>query len=83
MSAIIEQVLQLSREEKLELLHALEADLQNDDETLEEDDLSKEQWGEIFMREKMLESGEMKGIDTEEFDDFLNNRRNAVQGNKG
>ncbi len=72
MSAIIEQVLQLPREEKLELLHALQDDLQWEEETLEEGDLSKEEWAEIYRRERMLESGETGVMTLDEFKQKLN-----------
>jgi len=46
---------------------------------LKEDDLSKEQWAEIYRREKMLESGEMKWMNEEEFNDLLNKKKNVIQ----
>lgn len=67
MSTIIEEVLQLPWEEKLELLHALQEDLEHGNETQGQDDLSKDQWDEIFRREKMLESGDMKAVGADEF----------------
>jgi len=82
MSTIKEEVLKLPREEKIDLLHTLQEDLQWDDGLLEEDELSKEQWAEIKRREEMIERGEAKWIGTEEFDTFLKERRNAIQGNK-
>lgn len=38
-----------------------------DDKELAEDDLSKEEWAEIYRREKMLESGEVGSISLADF----------------
>lgn len=83
MSTIKETVLALPREEKVALLHALQEDLEWDDDVLEDNELAKEDWDEIRRREKMIENGEMKWITTEEFDSFLKERRDAIQRNKG
>lgn len=74
----MEAVLQLPREEKIELLLALREDLEWEDEQLEEDDLSKEEWVEIYKREKMLESGEAGVMTLEEFRTKVNTFQHDV-----
>jgi len=74
----METVLQLPREEKIELLHALQDDLEGDDNELKEDDLSKEEWAELYRREKMLESGEATLMTMDEFTKKLNALQNDL-----
>jgi hypothetical protein len=78
MSSVMEAVLKLPREEKIELLHALQEDLQWDDDVLEEDDLTKEEWAEITRREKMLENGGAGFMTMNEFTKRLNDLKNDV-----
>lgn len=78
MSTIKETVLALPREEKVELLHALQEDLQWDDDVLEDDDLTKEEWAEIHRREQMIENGEAGLMTLDEFTQKLNALRNEI-----
>jgi hypothetical protein len=83
MGTLKEEVLKLPREEKIDLIYALKQDVGWDDDAEEEEELSPEDWAELKRREKMDDNGEMKWISTEEFDNFLKERRNAIQSNKG
>ncbi len=70
--------MKLPKEEKIKLYHALQDDLEADDNVLREDELSPEQWIEINKRVADIESGSAKLISKEELDDFLKERRHGL-----
>lgn len=74
MSTIIEQALQLSREEKLELYFALQEDL--DEEAGEE--LTKEQWEEIEKRYKDIKNETSQFMSGDEFLSKLHTLQNEL-----
>lgn len=78
MNTIIEQVLQLPKEEKLELYFALQEDLDNE---LEQDELTKEQWEQLNEISQQLEDGSIKKISEEEMMDFLKKRKHGLSSN--
>ena len=80
MNTIIEQALQLPKEEKMELYYALQEDL--DDELEDNDELTKEQWEEIKRRQRSIEDGTAKFISGDEFLSKLNNLRNELRSKR-
>lgn len=79
MNTLKEEVLKLPREEKIELFAALKKDLESgDNDVVQEDDLSREEWAEMYRREKMLENGETKAITAEELDAFLKEKSSTT-----
>ena len=77
MQNIIEEVLKLSKEEKMKLYQALQEDLEEN--VLHEDELTQDQWIELNKRIGDIESGKAKLISRGELEEFLKNRRNAIQ----
>ncbi len=75
MLTITEEILRLPRDEKLEILHTLQENLQNDDDILENEKMPEEVMTEVKRRMAMIETGEAKWIDKEELIDFLKQRR--------
>ncbi len=80
MNTIIEQALQLPKEEKLELYFALQEDLDN--EQLEGDELTKEQWEEIQQRYKNIEDDASQFMSGDEFLLKLNVLRNELRSKR-
>ncbi len=78
MNSVIEEALKLSREEKIALYYQLQEDLDFEDEALQEDDLTPEQWKELNKREEAIKNGTMKMITRDEFNEFLNKRRHGL-----
>lgn len=78
MNTIIEQALQLPKEEKLELYFALQEDLNND---LDEDELTKEQWEQLNEISQQIENGSIKKISEEEMMMFLKKRKHGLSSN--
>ena len=69
MNTIIEQALQLPKEEKLELYYALQENL---DEEVGEEELTKEQWEEVEKRYNDIESDPSQFMSGDEFTKKLN-----------
>lgn len=74
MNTIIEQALQLPKEEKIELYNALKDEL----DEYSEDELTKEQWEELEKRQQSIEDGTAKFISGDEFLNKLQNLRNEL-----
>lgn len=79
MSTIIEQALQLPKEEKLELYYALQEDL---DEEVGEEELTKEQWEEVEKRYKDIENDASQFISGDEFLNKLDTLRNELRSKR-
>ncbi len=80
MNNIIEAAMKLPKEEKIKLYHALQEELEMDDE-LHEDDLTPEQWEELKRREQLIKEGKVKWLSRKDLNNFLRERRNALQNN--
>lgn len=78
MNAIIEQALQLPKEEKLELFYALQESL---DDEIEGDELTKEQWQQLNEISKQIDDGSIKKISEEEMMMFLKQRKHGLSSN--
>jgi len=78
MHALIEEILKLSRDEKIEILHWLQENVANCDNMPKKEGLSEEILAELKGRELLDETGEVKWIAKEELFDFLKQTRNAT-----
>lgn len=81
MSTLIEEALNLSKEEKIKLYYALQEDLGYDDNILAEEELTSEQWTELDKRTKDAESGTSVSLLLEEFKKQMNENVDAIRSN--
>ena len=75
MNTIIEQALQLPKEEKLELYYALQENL---DEEAGEEELTKEQWKQLNDITEQIDKGTIKKISELEMMTLMKQKRNGL-----
>ncbi len=81
MDSLIELALKLPAEEKIKLYHALQEDLDLEDEILSEPELSAKQWKEMNKRISDIDSGKSKMITVKEFKEKMEIKINELRGN--
>ncbi len=77
MFIIKEDILKLPRDEKIEILHSLQEDLENGDFHGNEG-VSEEIWAEVRRREAMVANGETVWVSKEEIVDFVKQKIDAL-----
>ena len=80
---ILDDVLKLSKKEKVKLYYALQEDLDLEDDYLAEKDLTKSQWKELNKRIGEIEAGKANLIPWEEAQKTLHEKISTLRSKSG
>lgn len=79
MSSLLEEVLKLSTEEKIKFFQALRENIELDDNTLAEEELTPEQWSELKERIEDNKTGKSELLSLETFTRKLNETADVIR----